>query len=304
VTVQYEPLGVIDGITRFCNGEVDMVTTFAPLTDEQLATCAQNEVTPETFTLGAFAPVVVVGNGTEFADCLTTAETALIFGATGDTVVENWTGVRAAFADQPLTLFTPTGSNVLSDLLVRATAGAAPRADGETSDDPAYRAAAVANVVGGVTYMSYPEFLGLPAIEAERVRALPINNGTECVAPDNATLTDGSYALSRPILLLVRRSSIARQDVQSYLWTANSDASFSLISAAGLAGVAFDDLALRRDALQDLFPVVMQEVADAMIAPDATAEAAPPIDSTPEVGPEPAAEMTPEAESTPEASGG
>lgn len=308
VTLLYTPLGVQDGVQRFCNGEIDMVSVFAPLTEDQTAACAQNDVIAEPFFFGAFAPVVVVGNGTAFAECLTTAEVAAVWGASVGSLATTWSTVREAFpAEQALTVFRPATSGLLSDILVAAAPNTAPRADGETNDDPAYRAAAVANVVGGVTYMAWSDYLSLPANEAERVRALAIDGGSGCVPPTQASIADGTYPLARPLTLLVRRSSLARQDVQAYLWFALSDANYTLISAAGLDGIEFDELASRRSALEALFPVVAQEVADAMQqAAEATPEpeAAGEPEATGEPEAEATAEATPDAEATPESSGG
>ncbi len=292
VTLLYTPEGVAIGVQQFCNGEIDMVTTFAPLTDDQTAACTQNDVVPEEFALGSFAPVMVVGTATEYAACLTTAETALVWSAAGDTVIETWSGVRADFPDQALLLFTPNAGSLTRDILISGAEAAAPRADGEVSDDPAYRAAAVANVPGAITFMSWSDYQNLPATEADRVRTVAVDGGSGCVEPNETTFSDGTYPLNRPASLLVRRSSIGRQDVQSYLWFANSDANYGLITTAGLDSVTFDSLTDRRSALEALFPVIAAEVSAAVLS-EVTAVTVP--ESTPE-----STQEAPQTESTPE----
>jgi phosphate transport system substrate-binding protein len=287
VTITYTPQGVVSGIQRFCNGEIQIVTTFAPLTDEQLAACAQNDVIPETFTLGAFAPVLVMGSQMGDVEnpvvCLTTAEAATVWAAGG---ASTWNAVRADFPEQAITLFTPRGGSLTRDLLtLGAPTSSVPRADVEENSDPAYRAAAVANVPGGITFMNVTEFATLPVSEAARVRALQVDGGSGCISATPETLIDGSYPLARPALLLVRRSAIGRQDVQSYLWFAFSDANYPLLGASGLNGVLFSDLAERRAALEALYPIVAQEVADSIAAAAAQTEATPEADATPELQP-------------------
>ncbi len=298
VTLTYTAQGVVSGVQRFCNGEIDMVTTFAPLTEEQTAACAQNNVTPATFTLGAFAPVLVMGATMGEAEnpvaCLTVDEVASVWGAGG---AGTWNSVRADFPEQPITLFTPVGGSLTRDLLtLRASTPTVPRADVEENNDQAYRAAAVANVPGGITFMSLSEFASLPATEASRVRVLDVDGGSGCISASAGSLIDASYPLARPVYLIVRRSAIGRQDVQSYLWFIFSDANYPLFASAGLNGLLFSDLVDRRNALEALYPVVVQEVAASIIAaPETTpeAEATPEIDTTPTLQPPTGGNMPP-----------
>lgn len=308
VTLTYTPDGVSAGIQQFCNGEIDAVTVSAPLTDEQLAACAQNNVTPEVFSFGSHAVVVVVNSGLEAATCLTLEEVAKVWGATADGVVENWSTVREGLPDLPITIFTPVGGSLYRDLLVlNAGVGVAPRADAaEENADPAYRVAATANVEGATTFMTWAEYNDLPATEQERVSLVSVDGGAGCIAPSVEAFSSDTYPLARPVILLVNRLSIGRVDVQSFLWFASSDANYNLLTNADLVGLTFDSLADRREQLETLFVEAAAEAAQSVLneleaTPEATGEATAESEMSPEPTTDPVTEATAESTSEPTA---
>ncbi|MBL8134345.1 MAG: substrate-binding domain-containing protein [Anaerolineae bacterium] len=286
VVLNYTVEGVSAGTQKFCNGEIDILAASAPLTEDQLAACAQNNVTPESFYVGSTAAVVVTRADADYAICLTPIEVARLWGATDEGVIVNWSALREGLPDLAVTPFSPVGGSLVRDLLVVSAdldQPIAPRADADENADPAYRAAAVANVEGGVTFMSWTEYHSLPDTEKSRVQALAIEGSDGCVEASEVTLTDGSYPLARSLNLLVRRLSLGRQDVQSLLWYAFSDANYPLFTGADLVGIAFDSLAEQRTHLETLFDEAAGEAAAAVLSA---------VETTPEA---PAAEVTPEA---------
>ena len=53
---------------------------------------------------------------------------------------------------------------------------------------------------------------------ADRLTAVQVDNGSGCVAPERATIEDGSYApLSRPMYIYVRRDALERDVVRAFL---------------------------------------------------------------------------------------
>jgi phosphate transport system substrate-binding protein len=72
-----------------------------------------------------------------------------------------------------------------------------------TVADEAVVVAGVAAVRGGGGIVSYPSFVRA----GNGVTAVRIDAGSGCVAPSPRTVRDGSYVLSRPLYLYVRRRS-------------------------------------------------------------------------------------------------
>lgn len=275
ITITYIPQGIADGNKKFCNGEVDMTTVFEPLSADELAACAQNNVTPESFSFGTQAVVLLENTDLSAASCLTTAEVSKLWGASADGAISNWSAIRDGLPDEAITLFTPPNGSIYRDILVLQGAAdqtIVPRMDTQDNTDPAWRTAATANVPGGMTFMSWKDYLTVPADQLQRVQLVSIDGGSGCVEPSEATLADGTYPLARPLILLVNHVALARQDVQSLLWFASSDEEYSLITDAELAGMPFDALADRRDQLETLFRDVAAEVlAQAEATPEAPA---------------------------------
>lgn len=303
VTLNQTIRGQVDGFTKLCSGSVDLVDSFTDLPAEQLEACDSNNVPVETFNLGGSA-VVLLGNG-DFLTCLTTSEITTLWGAPSGGTVTNWNQINAAFPDLPITLVAPALGDAYGDLLMITASGEnlPIRADlAEARPNAGYRAMAAGNVEGGITYTSWQDYQALTDEQKANVQVLGVDAGSGCVTPSVTTIADGTYALSRPLDLIVNRLSMARQEVQSLLWFMASDANYSLLASNGVVGLSFSDLPALRERLQQLFVQAAEEVAQAAAdaanaTPEATAEAtAEATSDAPEAAAtEPAPELTAEA---------
>lgn len=108
-------------------------------------------------------------------------------------------------------LFAQPVADRYADLVLAGSGVVQPmRDDTYNYGDPLYRAAAVANVAGGLTYMSWADYqkvvAGQTGIQAVKV-------GADCasaVEPTEASVTDGSYTLSQGAILLVSEKSLSK----------------------------------------------------------------------------------------------
>ncbi len=281
VTLNQKVTGEPDAVRQLCNGEVDMINSFVGLDEEAAGNCAANNIPTETFELGRQA-VVLLGNG-DFLTCLKTDEIAAVWGAAAEKTVTNWNQVNASFPDLPITLVAPTVGDPYGDLLMLTASGQSlpTREDfAETKASAAYRITAIGNVAGGLTYMSWADYNRLSPENQAKAQPIAVDAGNGCIAPSEATLADGTYALSRPLELIVNRISMARQDVQSLLWYIASDENYSLLTSNGYSGLNFAALPDLRDRLQKAFVQGASDAADAAAraaaaTPEATAEATP-----------------------------
>jgi phosphate transport system substrate-binding protein len=273
VTLNQSYLGEPDGFRRLCNGELDITVAFSDLSSEQADNCSANNVEPFPVDLGRQAVVLVANAASDYLTCLTTDQLNTLWNASSAGTITTWNQISAEFPDTAFTLFAPQPGNVYTDILMTALTGsAAPtRIDTQLDDDAAYRAAATANVEGALTYMSWPEYQTIQQSGQENVALLGVDSGSGCVQPSEATIGDGSYALSRALRLIVNRSTLARPEVQSLLWFIASDENYTSISSSGLVGLSFGDLADLRFTLQETFAQVTAELAQ--VAPESTAEA-------------------------------
>ncbi|MCL4251997.1 MAG: substrate-binding domain-containing protein [Anaerolineae bacterium] len=275
VTPTVNMLGRIDGTRRFCNGEVDAITMTAPLTEEQSANCAANNVVPVDFEIGHQAVVMVANAQNDYLACLTTAQVATVWGAASEGSIMTWDQVDPAFPATNLTLLAPGEGDEVTDLMLTDAAGVSTpvRDDAVTNRDPAYRAASVAVVDGGLTYMSWGQYQTVVNRGQTGIQLVSVDSGAGCVAPSDATIADGSYPLGQSLKLTVSQLALRRPEVQSFVWYLYGDSNFATIAGSGYTGIALTDLPAIREGLQAVY--------------DAAAAATPP-----------AAEPTPDATPT------
>jgi len=282
ITAEYQGIiltntlaGQTAGLSSLCSGAADVAAVVGQATDEQLAGCTAADIEPVVFPLGG-RPVVLVANAANTsAQCLTTEQAAALF----TTDAANWSDVDASFPATPVTVIGPSAANRLNDLLASLTGGpgALLRGDVVTNDDPLYRAAAVANVEGGVAFMSWREYQRVSTLGQTGIQLVSVDGGEGCVTPGEDTFEAGTYPLWQPLALYVNPASLGKPAVQATLWYLLSDDNFALLSSAELVGLPFEQLAPMRYQLQDAF------TAAAQAAVEAAAEATP--ETTPEATP-------------------
>lgn len=282
--------GQTAAVRRFCNGELDIITINRDLTEEEIAICQNNAVEPLTFDIGAQA-AILVGNATpdddadddfafdDFPDCLTREQVQMIWGSSGDAPT-NWADIDADFPAADLILVAPNlGSVDYTDILLTTDDGLSlpERLDvAERNNDPAYRAAAVGNVRGGLTYMSWIDYENIEEVRPENIRLISIRADGDCVTPSIETIGDGSYPYTLRGNVVVNQFALTRPEVQSFVWYLFQDSSFSLFASGGLTGLAFGELSGIRERLEIAFAE-----AEAAPPPPPTADSLPPRDFGP-----------------------
>ncbi len=263
-------LGQQAGLDSMCTGANDLAVAVGTATPEQLALCADNSVEPMAIPLGG-RPVVVVANAADPAlTCLTSDQLTAVF----TTDAASWDVVDATLSATPITVLAPTNATGLGDLLVRLTAGpnALMRLDVIADNDPLYRAAAVANVAGAVTFMDWNDYKQVTANGQTGIQLVGI--GADCVEPGEDAFIAGNYPLWEPLTLYANPARLAKPAVQSALWYLLSEENFALLGSANVYGLAFDSLNSLHDDLQDAFTAA-QVAAEEAAAAQATAEATP-----------------------------
>lgn len=295
VTTDFSPEGDPAGFRRLCNGELDLVIAAGQLSPEQVQNCEANNITPLTIELGRRAVILLANADSEYLACLTTEQLKTIWSAESGGAVTTWNEVSVEFPETPMTLFAPATGSIYTDVLLLSAAGASlpVRADTQTNTDPLYRAAATANVAGGLTYMSWAEYQRVLANNQSNIQLTAVDAGDGCITPSPETITDGSYPLALPARFIISQAALNRAEVQSFLWYAFSDENFTRFNEAELIGLSFGDLPVVRDTLLQAYARAAELVSVPEAAPEATAETTP--EATPDATAEPAAETTPEA---------
>ncbi|MDW8173710.1 MAG: substrate-binding domain-containing protein [Anaerolineae bacterium] len=284
-TMRFE--GEAAGVRRLCNNEANFVVfTSAPLNDDQQLACQATDVQPVTLQLSQRAVVMLANSADSYAQCLTTEQVRTIWSAVSS--VDNWQQLGETFPDAPMLLFAPPEGSPLADLLFMGGGGPVLpiREVTENNADPLYRAAAVANVRGSLTFMSWLDYLRVLANNQERIQVVAVDDGAGCVLPSEASITSAEYPLSQAAYMIVSQASLRDVAVQSVIWSLFSDDNVSLWQANAFLGPNFMSAAALREQLLIEF---------ALAAETAQAEAV--TFSEAETTPQP--EATPDAEATP-----
>lgn len=293
VTISFETEGDPAGFRRLCNGELDLVIAASAMNTEQMQNCEANNITPLPFEVGRRTVVLLANANSDYLSCLTTGQIADIWRAESGGQVTTWNQVDASFPETAMTLFAPLAGSIYTDLMLLAASGASlsNRIDTQINFDPLYRAAATANVEGGLTYMSWAEYQRVVNNNQANIQLVRVDGGNGCVEPSLDTIADGSYALTGALRLVVNEAALIRPEVQSLLWYIFSDQNYAYFDQAGLIGLTFGVLPEIRSALLQAYDRAEAAAAQEPVEPvsEETAE------------PEPGSDETAETEATPEA---
>lgn len=196
--------------------------------------CKRAGVEYTEFLIGLDGLTVVVNPANEFAACLTQDELNKIW-ETGSTV-NNWNQVRAAFPDQPLTLYGPGTDSGTFDFFTEVINGKAKqsRADYTASEDDNTLVQGVAGDANALGYFGLAYYLE----NADILKAVQVDGGKGCVMPTPETVADGTYTpLARPLFIYVNNAELKRPEVfyftEFYLTNAKS-----LVKEVGYVSVA------------------------------------------------------------------
>lgn len=292
VTFDLQTDGEPGGQRRLCNGEIDLLAAYGELPDDVAENCAANNIEPVTFDLGAQGVVLVTSSDTPYLECLTRDQLQTVWSASAsaDEPVTQWSQVDDSFPDDEMFLFTPSAGSAMTDILLTPTEGPVNILRDnvtESGRDPLYRAAAVANATGTLTYMSWQDYQNVLETGQENIQLVAVDDGNGCITPEAENITDGTYPLSEQATLIAAQSSLVRPEVQSLLWFMFSDVNFSAYQNTDFFGLTAEQLPEIRADLQTTFADA--QAAELEVGPEATAE--PGSEATAE----PDSEVTPEA---------
>lgn len=253
--VSFEFAGSAAGLAQLCNGEADIATLDAEATVDGLAECEANGIVAMPLPIGTQATVVLLNAGDDYAACLSTEQVNRLWRADASESAQEWSQLDPAFPEQSITLFGLSWLGIETDILLQTAAANSPpvRRDTEKDSDPLYRAAAVANVPGALTYMTWQDYQAVLENEQQNIALAAVDAGAGCVLPAPASIAAGEYALARQASLLVSEPALADFNAQSFLWALFEDDSWSYVQAQGFIGMSQLELPILRRQLRQAF---------------------------------------------------
>ena len=263
LSIQFSMGGQSAGIQRLCNNETDIAVLESEPEANALDECNANNISAIPVAIGTQATVLLGNAADEHASCLTAGQIRTIWNARSADKINAWSDLDESFPEQDMTLFGLSTVDQYADILMKTAGQAIPpiRRDTEIDRDPLYRAAAVGNVAGALTYMSWTDYQQVLDNEQTNIQLVSVDGGQGCIRPSKASITDGAYPLARPASLLVNESSLAELGLQSYLWRLFSESGWSAMEREGFVGLNFVDLAAVRSRLETQFSLAAAKAA-------------------------------------------
>ena len=214
ITVGYNPTGSGSGITAVAEGRCDIGLSSRALKDDEKAQGLEE-------TVLALDGIAIIVNPENPVKDLSIEQIAKIY--TGE--ITNWKDV---------------GGNDAEIVLIGREAGSGTR-DGfesitDTKDACQYRQELTSTGDVITTVAGNPNAIGYASLASvkDTVKALSVGG----VAPSEATVSDGSYAVQRPFVLVTKKGVELSAAAQLFFDYATSSAAAEIITAAGAVPVA------------------------------------------------------------------
>ena len=179
---------------------VDIVMTDRPIKQSELELCLQQQRRPVALRVALNAVVVVVGADADFVTGVSKAELVGLF------TVSHWSAVRYGWPDTEIARLVPPVTSMSFTLFVEKIFGRngslLQNAPALTRlDDDREIAFAVADTPAAVGFLPFADYQQNPA----GLRLLAVDG----IRPDGQTVSNGSYALTYPLLLYVDEATLA-----------------------------------------------------------------------------------------------
>jgi phosphate transport system substrate-binding protein len=221
--------GTGGGFEKFCNGDTDFSNASRPIKDEEKAACAKKGIEFEEFKIASDG-LSVVTHPDNPIDCLSLDElkTAFVAGST----VKKFSDIKPDLPAETIKIFMPGADSGTYDFFLEEVLGKESkfRSDDVTAsenDDQLVQGIAGSN--GGFGFFGYAYY----AQNEDKLSIVKVKGDGECVEPSADTVRDGSYPLSRPLFVYVKKEAFARPEVKEMIRYIASDEGQAIIEEVG-----------------------------------------------------------------------
>jgi phosphate transport system substrate-binding protein len=214
VNVTIATSGTGGGFKTFCAGERDISNASRPIKDSEQALCATNGIEYLELQVAIDGLSVVVNPANAFVECLTVPELKSIW-EPGSTIT-TWSQVRASWPNEPIRLYGAGTNSGTFDYFTEAIMGTVGsiRDDFSASEDDNVLVQGVEGDKNALGFFGYAYYAENPT----RLKAVSVDGGAGCIAPNPETIKTGTFApLSRPLFIYVSRASWEREVVRNFV---------------------------------------------------------------------------------------
>jgi phosphate transport system substrate-binding protein len=223
--ISVQSTGTGGGFRRFCAGEnmIDIVNASRAATSEEEQLCQQDNRPLVGFRVGTDALAVVVNPQNTFVTALSKEQLAQIFSGAART----WAEVDASYPAEAIRLYSPGRDSGTFDYFVEQIFDGDENriaANALLSEDDTLLAEGVAGSSYAIAYFGYAYYQE----NQGTLRSVPIDGGSGPVAPSEASVSDNSYPLARPLYIysspaILRDQPEVAAFINYYLSNVNDD---------------------------------------------------------------------------------
>lgn len=216
VRVSVGTSGTGSGFKRFARGETELSNASRPIKEEEAKAAKDNGIDYQELTVAYDGLAIVVNKDNDWVDKLTLDELKKIYEP--DSKVKTWADIREGWPATELRIYSPGSEHGTFDYFTEAINGEskAMRNDKQITFS-ADTNAIVQGVSGDSTAIGY---FGYSFFEEnqDKLKLIPVDNGTATVTPSPETVKDGSYTpLSRPLLVYVDKAKLSTPEVKAFV---------------------------------------------------------------------------------------
>lgn len=249
VKIALKVTGTGTGFKEMISGRIDIANASRPIKESEKSDCAKNGIDVLELLVAMDGLTVCVNPANDWVDTITVAQLKKIWEP--GSKVRSWKDVDAAWPDIPLVLFGAGEESGTFDYFTEAING---KEDSITenyspSADDNVTITGVSGEKGGMGFLGCAYYYS----NQEVVKALkisPTDDVTAGVAPTPEAVKSGEYKpLARPLFIYVKKSSLARQEVQDFVRFYLNDG-LAQVSKVGYVELSDEQIKASRDAFE------------------------------------------------------
>ena len=249
VKIALKVTGTGTGFKEMIAGRIDIANASRAIKESEKSDCVKNGIEVLELLVAMDGLTVCVNRDNDWVDSITVAQLKKIW-EPGSTV-KSWKDVDAAWPDIPLVLFGAGEESGTFDYFTEAING---KEDAMTenyspSADDNVTITGVSGEKGGMGFLGCAYYYS----NQDKVKALkisPTDDAAAGVAPTPEAVKSGEYKpLARPLFIYVKKSSLARPEVQDFVRFYLNDG-LTQVSKVGYVGLSDSQIKASRDAFE------------------------------------------------------
>jgi phosphate transport system substrate-binding protein len=207
--------GTGGGFKKLAAGEIDICDASRPIKDIEKKACEDAGVEYVELEVAYDGLAVMVNPKNDWCECLTVEQLKIIWSP--DSQVKKWSDIDPAWPANDIKLYGPGTDSGTFDYFTEKVVGE----EGKSRDD--YMSSEddnslVTGIAGDTNALGY---FGLAYYEEnhDKLKLVGVDSGDgNCIKPTQETVRDLSYKpLSRPLYIYIRKSSLERPDVRTFV---------------------------------------------------------------------------------------